>query len=149
MNNTRVNTSSACQRWAKLKEGKEKSVTEQRFSNVIVKIAHRRKKVKGKKKNTHLRLCDAQSLKQLWMLDGQLNHFFDLLDLLVQAANHLIGGVWHLLHHHEGHQGVHLVGQDLVQGVAVISQSHAAVRGHLMQKGMSEYSLLCLFTIIF
>lgn len=69
------------------------------------------------------------------MLDGQLDHFLDLLDLLVQAANHLVGGVWHLLHHHEGHQRVHLVGQDLVQGVAVIPQSHAAVGGHLMQKG--------------
>ena len=36
-------------------------------------------------------------------------HLFDLLDLLVQAADHLVGGVWHLLHHHEAHQGVHLV----------------------------------------
>lgn len=71
------------------------------------------------------------------MLDGQLDHFLDLLDLLVQASNHFIGGVWHLLHHHEGHQGIHLVGQDLVQSVAVIPQSHAAVRGHLRQKDVS------------
>ena len=32
-----------------------------------------------------------------------------LLDLLVKASNHLISGVWHLLHHHQAHQGVHLV----------------------------------------
>lgn len=83
------------------------------------------------KANIHLGLCNTQSLKQLWMLDGQLDHFLDLLDLLVQAANHFIGGVWHLLHHHKRHQGVHLVGQDLVQSVAVIPQRHAAVRGHL------------------
>lgn len=67
------------------------------------------------------------------MLDWQLNHFLDLLDLLVQATNHLIGGVRHFLHHHEGDQRVHLVGQDLMKGVAVIAQCHAAIWSHLLE----------------
>ena len=35
-------------------------------------------------------------------------NLFDLLDLLVEATDHLVGGVRHLLHHHQAHQGVHL-----------------------------------------
>ena len=35
-------------------------------------------------------------------------NLFDLLDLLVEATDHLVGGVGHLLHHHQAHQGVHL-----------------------------------------
>jgi len=84
---------------------------------------------------THLGLFDAQRLEELGVLDGQLDHFLDLLDLLVQAADHLVGGVGHLLHHHQGHQRVHLVGQDLVQRVAVVAQRHAAVGGHLVGGG--------------
>lgn len=65
------------------------------------------------------------------MFDRQLNHFLDLFDLLIQATNHFIGGVRHLLHHHEGYQRVHLVGKDLMEGVAVVTQSHTTIWSHL------------------
>merc|ERR1719220_3384143 len=78
------------------------------------------------------RLSDSKRVKQLGMFHWQLNHLFNLLDLLVEAANHLVGGVRHLLHHHEAHQGVHLVWQNLVQGVAVIPQCHPAVGGDVI-----------------
>ena len=48
-----------------------------------------------------LRLCDAERLEELWVLDGQLNNFLDLLDLLVEATDHLVCAVWYLLDHHE------------------------------------------------
>ena len=59
-------------------------------------------------------------------MSDELN-LFNFFDLLVEAADHLVGGVRHLLHHHQAHKGVHLVWQDLVQGVAVIPQRHPAV----------------------
>ena len=70
------------------------------------------------------RLGYTKSIEQFRMLNWKLNNLFDLLDLLVKTSHHLIGGVRHLLHHHEGHEGVHLVGQDLVQRVAVVTQSN-------------------------
>lgn len=73
------------------------------FCKFVKHCAEQKDTQKKPKHSSHLWLCNTQSLKQLWMLDGQLDHFLDLLDLLVQAANHFIGGVWHLLHHHEGH----------------------------------------------
>lgn len=87
----------------------------------------------------HLRLRDPEGLEQFRVLDGQLDHLLDLFDLLVQTTDHLVGRVRHLqvrqkmflyhvthrysrtcrnvkylLHHHERHQRVHLVGEDLV-----------------------------------
>lgn len=58
----------------------------------------------------HLWLCDTQGLKELRVFHRELDHFLDLLNLFVQAANHLVRGVRNLLHHHQGHQGVHFVG---------------------------------------
>lgn len=59
-----------------------------------------------------LGLGNAKSIKELRVLDRQLNHLLDLLDLLVEAAHHLVGRVRHLLHHHQAHQGVHLLGNE-------------------------------------
>lgn len=56
----------------------------------------------------------------------------------------LSDGIEYLLHHHERHQGVHFVGEDLVQGVTVVPQRHSAVRGHLDEHG--EHSGHVLFT---
>merc|ERR1719370_2163477 len=77
-------------------------------------------------------LSNSKCVKQLRMFNWQFNHLLNLLDLLVQAADHLIRGVWHLLHHHQAHQGVHLVWQNLVQGVAVVPQCHPAVGGDII-----------------
>lgn len=87
---------------------------------------------------TNLGLCNSQRLKQLRVLDRKFNHFFDLLNLLIKTSNHFIGRVWHLLHHHEGHKRVHLVGQDFVQRVAVVTKSHAAVWSYLEQQKWIE-----------
>ena len=55
-----------------------------------------------------LRLGNTQGLKQLRVLHWQLNDLLDLLDLFVQTSDHLVGGVRHLLHHHQRHKRVHL-----------------------------------------
>ena len=52
-------------------------------------------------------------------------HFFDLLDLLVKATNHVVGAVRNLLDLHEADQGVNLGGQKQVESVAVIAQRHS------------------------
>ena len=55
-----------------------------------------------------LGLGDTQGLKQLGVLHWQLNNLLDLLNLLVQTSDHLVGGVRHLLDHHQRHKRVHL-----------------------------------------
>ena len=66
-----------------------------------------------------LGLGDAERLEKLWVLNWELNHLLDLLDLLVETADHLVRRVGHLLNHHERDERVNLVGQDLVQLVRV------------------------------
>lgn len=75
-----------------------------------------------------LGLCNAQALKQLRMLDGQLDHFLDLLDLAVQTTDHLVRRVRYFLDHHQRDKRVDLVGQYLVQLVRVGAQRHAQAR---------------------
>lgn len=53
-------------------------------------------------------LCDAERLEQLRVLDGQLDDLLDLSDLLLQAPDHVVRRVRHLLHLHQAHQRVHL-----------------------------------------
>ena len=78
-----------------------------------------------------LGLRDAERLEQLGMLDGQLDDLLDLLDLLVQTADHLVRRVGHLLDHHQAHERVDLVRQYLVQQVAVVLECHARIRRYL------------------
>ena len=40
--------------------------------------------------------------------------------------------ITNLLNHHERHEGVHFVGEDFVQGVAVVLQRDTTVRGHVV-----------------
>jgi len=61
------------------------------------------------------------------MFDGQLNDFFDLLDLLVYTSNHLVCAVRGFLHTHELNQGVNLARQDFVEHVAVALERNACV----------------------
>jgi len=61
------------------------------------------------------------------MLDRQLDHLLDLLDLLVAAANHVVGGVGYLLDLHERHERVHLGWQHQVQCVRVVAQCDAVI----------------------
>lgn len=46
-------------------------------------------------------LGDPERVEQLGMLDGKLNHFLDLLDLLVQSSDHFIRRIGDLFNHHE------------------------------------------------
>jgi hypothetical protein len=62
-----------------------------------------------------LGLRDPQALKQLWMLDGELNDLLDLLNLLIQPSNHVVSRIRHLLHLHKTNEGVHFAGEDQVQ----------------------------------
>ncbi|RUP50930.1 hypothetical protein BC936DRAFT_137085 [Jimgerdemannia flammicorona] len=77
----------------------------------------------------YLRLRDTQRLKQLGMLHGQFNDLLDLLDLLIQAADHFIRRIGHLLDHHERDQRVDFVGQDLMQLIRVVAQRDTNRRG--------------------
>ena len=56
----------------------------------------------------YLGLSNAETLEQLGMLDGQLNHLLDLLDLLVETADHVIGGVGYLFDAHQADERVDL-----------------------------------------
>lgn len=47
------------------------------------------------------RLGDAQALEDFRVLDWQLDDFLDFLHLLIQAANHVVGRIGHLLDLHE------------------------------------------------
>jgi len=46
---------------------------------------------KKKKKRTDLGLGNAKGFKELGMANGQFNDFFDLSDLLVKTAHHVVG----------------------------------------------------------
>jgi hypothetical protein len=72
-----------------------------------------------------LGLRDAQRIKELWVLNGQLHHLFDLFDLLVQPTHHVIRAVRHLLHLHQAHQRVNLGRQLHVQRVRVVAQRNS------------------------
>ena len=75
-----------------------------------------------------LRLLHAQRLEELGVLEGQLDHLFDLRDLLVQTAAHVVGAVRDLLHLHETDDRVHFGGHDLGDFLGVGVQRHAGVR---------------------
>ena len=57
-------------------------------------------------KQDTLRLRNAQTLEEFRVFEAEFDHFFDLLDLLVEAADHVVRGVGHFLDHHEGDEGV-------------------------------------------
>ena len=78
-----------------------------------------------------LRLCNSECFEQLGVLNGKLNDLLDLLDLLVETSHHLVCRVGNLLDHHERHERVDFVRQDLVKQVAVVLERHARVRCHL------------------
>lgn len=58
--------------------------------------------------NSDLRLSNAESVKEFWMFDWQLDDLLDLLDLFVQTAHHLVRRVRHFLNHHQAHQRINL-----------------------------------------
>ena len=64
-------------------------------------------------------------------------HLFDLLNLLIETADHLVGAVGHLLYHHQRHERVHLVREQLVQRIAVVPQRHPGVRDDLVGRAIT------------
>mmetsp|Transcript_118873 Transcript_118873/g.236855 ORF Transcript_118873/g.236855 Transcript_118873/m.236855 type:complete len:263 (+) Transcript_118873:616-1404(+) len=83
---------------------------------------------RGSVKQHTLRLCNAQGLKDLRMLDRQFNHFFNLFDLFINTSDHLIGAVRRFFHAHQLHKWVHLARQNFVKNIAVAAQSNACIR---------------------
>ena len=65
------------------------------------------------------------------MLEPQLDHLLDLLDLLVQPADHVVGAVRHLLHHHERDERVDRGGEHLLELVGVGEEGDALADGEL------------------
>jgi hypothetical protein len=63
------------------------------------------------------------------VFDRELHHLFDLLHLLVQAADHVERGVRHFLHLHERHERVHERREDEMERVAVVLQRDARAGG--------------------
>lgn len=76
-----------------------------------------------------LGLSDTQTLKEFGVLNGQLDNFLNLLDLLVQTTNHLICTIRNLFDHHERDEGVDLVGEDGMEEVRIGSKGNSDVRG--------------------
>merc|ERR1719162_2325309 len=72
-------------------------------------------------------LSNSQSFEDLWVLDWKLDDFFDLLDLFVDASNHLVGTIRSLLDAHELDEWVNLARQNLVQHIAVAAESNASI----------------------
>ena len=64
-----------------------------------------------------LGLGDTKSFKNLWMLNWQLNNFFDLLDLLGEATDHIISRIWDLLNFHQRNQWISFGWQDFMQQI--------------------------------
>lgn len=62
-----------------------------------------------------LGLGDAEGVEELGVPDGELDDLLDLLDLLVEAADHLVRRVGHLFDHHERDERVLLGRQDRVE----------------------------------
>mmetsp|Transcript_15463 Transcript_15463/g.58588 ORF Transcript_15463/g.58588 Transcript_15463/m.58588 type:complete len:439 (+) Transcript_15463:3359-4675(+) len=89
-----------------------------------------KKRLSGARRAVHedsLGLGDAEGFEELRVLDRELDHLLHLLDLLAQAADHVVRGVRDLLHPHQTDERVHLAGEDAVQGVAVGAERHARV----------------------
>eukprot|EP00050_Salpingoeca_kvevrii_P006166 m.287788 g.287788 ORF g.287788 m.287788 type:complete len:445 (-) comp11847_c0_seq1:145-1479(-) len=82
---------------------------------------------RGAVKQDALGLGDTKGLEELRVLDGELDDLLDLLDLLVETANHLVRAVGDLFDHHERDQRVNLARQDFVQRVAIVAQCHSEV----------------------
>mmetsp|Transcript_399 Transcript_399/g.1076 ORF Transcript_399/g.1076 Transcript_399/m.1076 type:complete len:286 (-) Transcript_399:252-1109(-) len=76
-----------------------------------------------------LGLRDTQALEQLRVLDGQLDDLLDLLDLLVEPTDHIVGRIGDLLHLHEADERVHLAREHQVQDVAIVLQRDASGGG--------------------
>lgn len=74
-----------------------------------------------------LGLSDSEGVEEFWVFDGQFDDLLDLLDLLVESSDHLVGGVRYLLDHHERDERIDLVGEDLVEFVRVGTESDAEV----------------------
>mmetsp|Transcript_2138 Transcript_2138/g.2898 ORF Transcript_2138/g.2898 Transcript_2138/m.2898 type:complete len:205 (-) Transcript_2138:471-1085(-) len=55
-----------------------------------------------------LRLRHTQRLKQLRMLNRQLNHLLNLHHLLLQSTNHIVRTIRDCLHLHKRHEGIYL-----------------------------------------
>ncbi len=63
-------------------------------------------RARGSVEKHALGLGDTQRFEQLGVLEAELDHLLDLLDLLVQAADHVVCAVGHLLDHHEGDEWI-------------------------------------------
>lgn len=74
---------------------------------------------------------DAENIRNTVKGTCITKHLFDFLDLLVQTTDHFIGGIWNFLNTHQAHERVDLVGQNFVQHIRVMLQSHASGSGAL------------------
>lgn len=61
-----------------------------------------------------LGLRNTQTIEDLWVLNGQLDHFLDLFDLLFETTDHVVGGVWNLLNLHQTDKWINFAGEDLM-----------------------------------
>ena len=51
-------------------------------------------------------MCDAERFEELRVFEAKFDDFLDLLDLFVQATNHVVCAIRYLLDHHEGDKWV-------------------------------------------
>lgn len=81
--------------------------------------------------NDTLGLSDTERLKQLGVLNRELNDLLDFTNLLVETTDHVVGRVGNLFDLHQTDEGVDFVGEDFVQGIAIVAECHASSGNNL------------------
>lgn len=66
-----------------------------------------------------LRLGNSERFKQLRVLDWEFDDLLNFLDLLVEASDHVVCTVRHLLDHHQRNERIHFVWQDFMDLVRI------------------------------
>ena len=63
------------------------------------------------------------------MFEAKLDDFFDFFDLLVQAADGIVGAIRDFFNHHEGDKGVDGGGEEFFEFVGVGEEGHTFAHG--------------------
>lgn len=61
------------------------------------------------------------------MLDGKFNNFFDFFNLLVQASDHIISGIWYFFDLHKRHKRINFSRQDFMKDIIIWTDCYSQI----------------------